>query len=266
MIEISEDNRILKYFTALLLLLPNLHFWSSVIGKEALLLPFLVLIIFEVHRKRYFSLFIFVALFFIALVRPHVAFVLLLSYTLSLLLVIKSSIKYKMILIGGFGLCAILFSVLLVRIQNFDGGFQRVLKKYDAHIQYFKSTDAYVPLDQYGISMKIFTFYFRPLPLEKAGLRYGIISFENAVLLLLSLVTAYYSLKFFKILYTQILFIFPAILLLLLALMYVFAYANFGIIMRAKMMVLPFLFVLILTVMSTAVSHQKLNRHKSNHI
>lgn len=257
MADISADHRVLKYYSAILLLLPNIHFWSSFIGKEALLLPFFVLIILKLKTEKYFSPVIFGAFFFIALVRPHVAFVLILSYVLSLLIVIKSAMKDKLMLIGILGVCTVLCTVILFQIQNFDGGFQRIIKKYDTHIQYFKQTDAYVPLDQYGFLMKIFTFYFRPLPFEKAGWGYGIVSFENAILLLFFVGTSLCTMRYIKILCKQILFVFPVILLLLFASMYVFAYANYGIIIRTKMMVLPFLYVLILTIISSAILSPK---------
>lgn len=260
MMEISGNSKILNYFSVVLLLLPNFHFWSSIIGKEALLLPFLILIIFKLHRKQYFSPFIFGALFFIGLIRPHVAFILMLSYILSLLIVIKSAMKYKLMLLIVLGICTVVFTAILVRIQNFEGGVARVLHKYNTHMQYFKKTDAYVPMDQYGLPLKIFTFYFRPLPFEKTGLGYVIVSWENAVLFLFSLGTGFFALKFFKTLSKQILFVFPTILLLFIALMYVFAYANYGIISRTKMMTLPFLFILMLTVMSAAFSKQNVQK------
>jgi hypothetical protein len=255
--EISGRNAMLKFFSIVLLLLPNLHFWSSLIGKEAVLLPFFVLIVFKLKTKEYFSPVIFGTVLFVSLIRPHVGFVLILSYILSLLFVIKTTTKLKIILITVFVAFTIILAVILVNIQNFDAGLPSILQKYEIHIRFFRKTHAYVPLDQYGIVLKIFTFYFRPLPLEKEGFLYTIISFENLILLLFSILIFFFSVKYFKILHTEILFVFPIILLLLFALMYVFAYANYGIIIRTKMMILPFLYVLILTVLSNAFSNYR---------
>lgn len=233
------------FLICILLLLPNLHFWTSLIGKEALLFPALVLFLNEIQKKRYWSFYLFLSLLIIALIRPHVAFIVLLSYILSLLMTEKFSTKVKVWLAFSFVVLTAFFTVMLYQLQDFSGGIPHVIQKYKAHIQFFKNTDAYVSLDEYFLPYKIFTFYFRPLPFEKTGLYYQVISLENLILLLLSTAALIIGIQFFKVLKKNRLVVFSFLFILLMAVMYVYAYANYGIIMRTKIMAIPFLFILL---------------------
>lgn len=246
----AGENQALQLLVYLLMLLPNLHFWTSLIGKESLLLVPLIILCGEINRKNFFSWWVLAALIFIAVIRPHVAFILLLSYVIGLLFTVPFSLKKKLVLVGSFVIFTGIFTFLLTRIQDFSGGFQRVLAKYEAHIRYFKTTDAYVPLDRYPLPYKIFTFYFRPLPFEKEGLFYTVIGIENIILLLLFGLVVFYSVKYFGILKSKMIFVFPLLFLLFFALMYVYAYANYGIIMRTKVMAMPFLYIFVVEILS----------------
>ena len=245
---LADGNKSLVLISALLMLLPNLHFWTSLIGKEALIFPLLIFFLNDIQRKKYFSLKLFLSIIFIAVIRPHVAFVLVLSYVLSLLLTEKMTKNTKLFLISGFLVSTGIFTFLLTQLHQFTKSFERIIQLYKAHIRVFKKTDGYVPLDEYALPYKIFTFYFRPLPLEKEGLFYHVISIENFLLLMIFGVTTYFSIKYFRSLKKRMLFVFPIVFLLFFALMYVYAYANYGIIMRTKIMAIPFLYVLFLTV------------------
>lgn len=244
------SNSYLYCVSVLLLLLPNLHFWTSIVGKEALLFLALVLCLNEIQKKRYFSFYLFSSLLFVALIRPHVAFIILLSYLISLMITEKFSLKVKIWVGASFLMITAFFTILLTQLQDFSGGISRVIQKYEAHIRFFKKTDAYVPLDEYYLPYKLFTFYFRPLPFEKTGLFYHILSIENTILLLLSSVGLFYGIKHFKHLRKSRLVVFSFLFILLLGIMYVYAYANYGIIMRTKIMAVPFFFLLIIEILS----------------
>lgn len=247
---IMGSNKYLYWLSIILLLLPNLHFWTSLIGKEALVFLVIVLFLNEIQRKRYFSFYLFLSLLIVALIRPHVAFILLLSYLLSLMMTEEFSLKIKIWIGAFFLMITAFFTILLTQLQDFSGGIPRVIQKYEAHIRYFKKTDSYVPLDEYYLPYKLFTFYFRPLPFEKTALFYQVISIENTVLLLLSSVMLFYGTKYFKLLRKSRLVVFSFLFILLMGIMYVYAYANYGIIMRTKIMAIPFIYVIIASVLN----------------
>lgn len=254
LMDIAGENPRLRIIVFMLMLLPNLHFWTSLIGKEALILIPVTVFCAELSRKRYFSVLLVVSVVATAFIRPHVAFVLSLAYVLALLFTFPFSLKRKAMVLGVLALLTGLFTWLLTGLQDFSGGFKRVLQKYEAHISYFKTTDGYVPLDRYPLPHKFFTFWFRPLPFEKEGWLYGVISIENTVLLVLSLFAAFYSVKYFSILKKRMLFVFPVLMLFIFTLMYVYAYANYGIIMRTRVMGMPFFAVLLVEVFGVAVN------------
>src|SRR5690606_2302133 len=114
------------------------------------------------------------------------------------------------------------------------------------YIRHMRKTDAYVPLDEYGLPYKMFTFYFRPLPFEKEGWMYGVISLENTVLLGLSCAALGLTLFNLRKIHFKLRETFSVLYLLAFAGMYVYAYANYGIISRTKILVYPFIFILIL--------------------
>ena len=254
LMRIAGSNVKLHVLVLVLMLLPNLHFWTSLIGKEALILIPLTVFCAELSRKRYFSVWLLMSLLAVAVIRPHVAFVLSLTYVLALLLTFPLSLKRKAMVLGGLALMTGLFTWLLNSVQDFSGGFQRVLQKYEAHIRYFKTTDGYVPLDAYPLPAKLFTFYFRPQPLERSGLFYHVVSTENLLLLLIAGFTLWYGLRYFAELRSRLLFVFPLLFMTALGLMYVYAYANYGIIVRTRIMTTPFLYLFILLVLTAEKS------------
>lgn len=254
LMRVAESNVKLQVLAMVLMLLPNLHFWTSLIGKEAMILIPLTVFCAELSRKRYFSVLLIISVLAVAVIRPHVAFVLALTYVLALLLTFPLSLKRKAMVVGGLAVMTGFFAWLLNSLQDFSGGFQRVLQKYEAHIRHFKTTDGYVPLDAYPLPAKLFTFYFRPLPLERSGLFYHVVSTENLVLLLIAGFTLWYSLRCFAELRSRLLFVFPLLFMTALGLMYVYAYANYGIIMRTRIMTTPFLYLFILQVLTAEKS------------
>lgn len=246
--KMAGTHRGLQGLAMVLVLLPNLHFWTSLIGKEALLIVPLVVFAVELYRKKYFSTTLLMSLLAVGLIRPHIALLMLLSYGLSLLLTEHFSKKIKWQIAAGTGAGIVLFGFLLTQIQDFSGGVERIVQKYEAHIRVFRHTDAYVPLDQYPLPVKLFTFYFRPLPFEKPGLWYAVIGLENLVLLLLSAVAVFMFFRSFRTLRRRMLVVFPMVLMLFLGMVFGFAYANYGILMRTKIMVAPFLYLMIMEV------------------
>jgi len=254
LIRVAGSNVKLQVLAMVLMLLPNLHFWTSLIGKEALILIPLTVFCAELSGKRYFSVSLLMSLLAVAVIRPHVAFVLALSYVLALLFTFQLSLKRKAMVLGGLALMTGLFTWLLTSLQDFSGGFQRVFQKYEAHIRHFKTTDGYVPLDAYPLPAKLFTFYVRPQPLERSGLFYHVVSTENLLLLLIAGFTLWYGLRYFAELRSSLLFVFPLLFMTAIGMMYVYAYANYGIIMRTRIMATPFLYLFILQVLTAEKS------------
>ena len=69
LMRIAGSNVKLQVLAMLLMLLPNLHFWTSLIGKEALILIPLTVFCAELSRKRYFSILLLISALAVAVIR-----------------------------------------------------------------------------------------------------------------------------------------------------------------------------------------------------
>lgn len=245
-LSLTKNNETAFFIGVVLVLLPNLHVWTSFIGKESLLFVALVLMTEKILSRHIQSKAFAGSFLVIALIRPHVAVILLISLLIACFWKGGLSGKAKFYLGGIASLCFAGLYLILRKIA-FIGNhpWDRILHIYRYHIKGLKKTDAYVPLDEYSLPYKLFTFYFRPLPFEKIGWLYQIWSFENLILLLVTLALFYVmgtNLKKIKWDFYEIFTIFAVFLM---ALMYVYAYANYGLIARTKIMTMPFIYIFI---------------------
>lgn len=233
----------------LLLVLPNAHFWSSLIGKEAILFLPMVILAEGIYRGRYLGLPMILSFLLIAWIRPHLAFVVLLAFVLAFLWKSEAKWKIKSLVLGGILVLGGLVYFLLGKVLGAPEGLVRkVLDLYTVHNSYLKRTSSYVPMEDYVYPYKLFSFYFRPLPFEKSGLLYGIVSFENLLVLIVFGLVVYWILKLFPWMKAGVFLAFVFLFLLFHGSMYAFGYANYGLIIRTKSLVLPFLVLLVMEV------------------
>ena len=241
---ISSGNNYLLGISMMLLLLPNVHFWTSLIGKEAVLFVPVVLIAERIYKKHYFSLPLILSFLIIAWIRPHVALVFLIAFLIAILWKGEMQTKTKafisgFVLIFGTGLYW-----LLARITNaHEGLIAKIQNLYAAHNLKLKNTSSYVPMEDYIYPYKLFTFYFRPLPFEKEGVFGQIIGLENGILLVFFLLILYISIRNFKFLKWTVFSVFAGTCLLLYGTVFAYGYANFGMIIRTKTLVFPLILI-----------------------
>lgn len=244
---IIGESDVLFYISAVLLLLPNVHFWTSLIGKESFLFVPFVVLIEQVWKQRYFSAPLLTALFAIGIVRPHAAFVVIIALLLSLLFKGKMSLKNKVLLSGAAAVVVVIMYITLSKITNAGSHLlDRIALLYQVHNDKLKATSAYVPLEEYSYPYKIFTFYFRPLPLENKGLWYRMVEAESVVILLMGVFLLFWIFKNFTPRKPNVFLLFAILLLIFYGTMYGYAYANFGMIVRTRTLVMPALYLLLI--------------------
>ena len=179
-------NAIWQNYTAieLLFLLPNLHFWSSSLGKGSSILFGLGLFIYGLSRfnKRIFSLLIGGLLTFF--IRPHIFFTLMLSVMIGTLITssgIKPYLKWLIFLLAMVVFIYISDDVLkFADVDSFDVTNSETIMHRATELG--KSSSG-VNIQEYGIAMKMFTFWFRPLFIDGQGVFGFIVSFENLLYL-----------------------------------------------------------------------------------
>jgi len=252
---LSGNNSFLIAISAVLLLLPNLHLWTSLIGKEALLFTALVLIADSVMSRRFTGLKMLAAFALIVVIRPHIAVVLLSVFMIAYLWKGRAVRKQKFLMaLVLMGLLLVSY-LLLDQIAAFgDNPWRRLMQYYEHHINVLKHTRSYVPLDQYTLPLKLFTFYFRPLLMDRNGFLYTVWGLENILILSLCIFALYRFLTKTAGRRLDFFSTFSLCFLLLYGLLYVFGYANYGLIARTRAIVLPFVYILIVKALASASS------------
>ncbi len=231
----------------LLMFIPSLHIWTSYLGKEAILFPCFVTIFYSLYRKNYKSLPFWLALIILTLVRMHYAFILLVSFTIAFLLFEKIDLRKKAFFTLGFVIISGLLFYGFVSTTFIETFSIERWQEMIAHNQYKLSpTTAYVPLMEYPLPYKLFTFLFRPLPGEintPIGWLYG---FENLAILILIAFGIIAGIKNYKRLNVTTFQGCIIIFSILMTLIFSYTYFNFGLIARTKYTFMPFLLLIML--------------------
>ncbi len=245
-------------FLPFLYFLPNLHYWTATLGKEPLVfLALATLFNFVVDFKGKIVP-IALAFLFLLLIRPHVALLFLFPLLLILLFQKNYSLKRKIIFsIVSFSLFSVLFSMVfrLATVKYWD--WNRIVYSNDYSVLSFRNSGSYVPMLDYSIWYKLFSFNFRPLFFDSHSIWAFFASLENSFILLLHfiglLILFFYHKKIYFPEWMKIVLLFA----LLFCLVYVQRYANLGIFMRTKIMFQPFIIIAMLFVIKQGVIIQK---------
>jgi len=222
--------------------LPNMHMWTAGITKETLCFLAIATILLKIYKEHYRSLVLWVSFVFLFLLRPHVGMMLLFSIGVVLLWVkqgkpllkVGLTVGMAVLLAGGY----ILF-LQLSQIKSLHWG--RLLRFNEGSILSFRDSRSYVPMLEYNYSMKLFSFYFRPLFADAQNLFQWVLSVENLILIALHLFVVYLFVRYWKTVKTDTLFKIVLVFALVAGVLYVQRYANLGIFARTKVMMQPFL-------------------------
>jgi hypothetical protein len=230
-------------FVELVFLLPNLHYWTSSLGKGSTILFGLGLFIFGLSRFNRRLIFLILGSFFIYMVRPHIFFAMVTSIMLGVLITssgIKWYLRWLIFLLAGImflSLGDVVVEFAEVESMNIIGS--DVL----AHrVSELGKADTGVDLQNYNFFMKMFTFWFRPLFFDGLSLVGLFASFENAIYLYMfymffreGLLNFRYFNGWFRI--CLIFFLLGSVILAQVS-------GNLGIAMRQKAQMMPFFFII----------------------
>ena len=167
--------------------LPNLHFWSSGIGKDTILFFCIAVFIFCIQKVRTRLLGLLVSIIISLAIRPHITLFLLVSFGIGYM--IDGRLK-------GYQK-ALLFMVFLVgfiSIFNYVLEFVQLESLETSAIDEYASTKAAnlnkaqsgsgIDISSYPFPLKVFTFLYRPLFFDINGILAVLASIENLILLL----------------------------------------------------------------------------------
>ena len=232
----------------LILFLPNMHFWTSSLGKGAPIFMGLMMFAYAITnpKERWFTLIL--SAIIVYFIRPHVFLFVAVGTVLGYMtgrekISFSKKLLIYVAMIGGLMLVQdqILGIAGLESSENYIEDFSSFSESRAGKLS---RSDSGVDMANYPLPLKLFTFWFRPLFFDAPGLLGLIVSVENLIYLLLF--TKILNKNFIKFLKKSPISVKLSITVFLLSsLAMTFVMSNLGIIMRQKSMVMYFMFFVI---------------------
>jgi len=164
----------------LIFLLPNIHFWTSSLGKGSVITLGLGLFIFGLSRFNQRILMIIIGLFITYMIRPHVFFTLVVSTMIGVFITnsgIKPLFKWTILFISIFLFFYLSEDVLkFTNAESLDVFSSNNIGHRAAELS---KANTGVDISNYSLGLKLFTFWFRPLFVDANGVFGILVSFEN---------------------------------------------------------------------------------------
>ena len=235
-------------FLTLVLLLPNMHFWTASLGKGSAIFMGLMLFAYAITKPKERWGTLVIGSLLVYFIRPHV-FLFVAVGTVLGYMTGKEKISFGkklliyIVMIGGLLLVQdqILGMAGLNNSTDLVEDFESFSEDRSGDLS---QSGSGVNMANYPLPFKLFTFWFRPLFIDAPGILGLIVSVENLIYLLLFL--KIFKGSFFKFLKKSPISVkMSATVFLLSSFAMTFVMSNLGIIMRQKSMVMYFLFFVI---------------------
>lgn len=241
--DVFSGNSGSKVIADVLFLLPNLHFWSSSLGKGSMIILALGLFTYGLSRFNRRTIFMIMGATLIFFIRPHIVALLFVSILAGLIFTtkgIKPVLKWGLIVFFTGTLFWVYGSILkTVELDTLNIADSEVLGHRAQELA--KATSG-IDISQYNWMMRFVTFCFRPLfPFDQMGIMGLLASIENYFYLFLVL----YMFRYMFYYWSQINGLFKICLFFFLFTSIALSQVtgNLGIAMRQKAQVMPFIFI-----------------------
>jgi hypothetical protein len=177
------------YLFPMLFFLPNLHFWSCAVGKDAIL--FFCIGIFSyglMHPFKRLPMIIF-GLVLSYFIRPHITLFMLLGFSMAYFSGKNISVFRRILFFGlmiGIAIAILPMVLQFARIEEASLDSFDKFSETKAALLSKASAGSAVDISSYPFPLKIFTFLYRPLFFDSNGIPSILASLENLLLLVLS--------------------------------------------------------------------------------
>ena len=277
-IAISENIVLSKRMYQLLhaiLFLPGLHYWTCHIGKDGLMIVGIACFMLSLNRMSKRKKWLFLGIFLMFMIRPHICGLILLSFMLGLIFhwrYFKSKFVLTMTLVA-----LILSPIITVNILNYLSFSVIKLSDLFKIVEYFFEFQqkwqrvnlrggSMVDITEYPFYLKVFTFMFRPLFFDAKSALMLFSSIENTIYLLFSgLMFHRYSVDFIfrrkSLFYTTNVFFLVFIVSFMSLII-----TNMGLANRMKVMGLPSLIAIVFISQSHERKLSIRKKHEKNNI
>lgn len=248
---VNPQHDTVKYGLMGVFLLPNLHFWTAIVGKEPLVFLAIVWIIIKQTEKQYINFKYIVGWLLLILIRPHVALFLLLAIGITLLIKDNQLTRKKIGIAIGLATCSLGLYLMTMHLLNrnpIDLGY--ILERNNASLVAFKRANSYVPMIDYNWIERIFALNFRPLFFDAHSFFSLVLSVENVLTLILvfwaiiNYILRYKTIKLDTFARVGLLFFVVS------SLFFIQRYSCLGIFVRTKIMYAPFVLILAIKILN----------------
>jgi hypothetical protein len=168
-------------FITIVFFLPNLHFWTSSLGKGSIIFLALAFFFYSLSRIRARYVSLIIAGVLIYHIRPHIMLVILISSMIGFVFTTKGislPVRISFLLVAVVAFFFIYRDVLsMVGIDEEQFVTQGMDLTHRAN-ELTKATSG-VDITNYSLPLQLFTFIYRPLFIDAPGILGIIVSFEN---------------------------------------------------------------------------------------
>lgn len=252
----AGKSRTLRRFATLIVLLPSISFWSSALGKDSLAFMAAALTLFAAldMRRRYVLL--AAAIFVMALVRPHIAGIMVIALTGSLVLQRRLPLGQRLFLgMAALGATAVMVPFALSYAGLGDAsGADEIMNYVETRQSVNTQGGSSLDIASMSLPMQLFSYLFRPMPYEAGSIFSLAASVDNLALMFLVIAGGAQALRRrrHKLAGNRAFMWFYCLLTwLILAI----TTANLGIAVRQKWMFAPLLIYLFLSLMGRSRQH-----------
>lgn len=240
--------------------LPNMHFWTASLGKGAVIFAGLGFLTYGLSWPAKRIPHIAIGSFLCYMVRPHILFAVLIGMGVGFVLGREKVPLYQkyMVVFFALGMSIYVFDDLMAYLGYDSNNLVASFEEESAlNQQRLQNANSAVNMDSYGLPMKLFTFWFRPLFVDS----------PNAIGLIVSCENALYIYMFSRILkksFIDYIRIAPAmvkmagVVFISISISMTFVMSNLGIIIRQKSQIMYFMLFVIVAFMDW----EKTNRIK----
>ncbi|HEY9279259.1 MAG TPA: hypothetical protein VIP51_04220 [Eoetvoesiella sp.] len=256
----AEKPRTIRWFATLIVFLPSISFWSSAIGKDSLAFMATGLALWAALNLRHRIPVLLIAVAVMLMVRPHMAGIMIMALALSFIFQRKVPLRQRLLL-GTFALAAaaIMVPFGLQYAGVGDENTEDLSSYIEERQQQNQAGGTSIDLASMSPPMQLYTYLFRPLPIEASGIFGLAASMDNMILLFLFIAGGWRLLKGRKqvlIGNRSFLWFYSLVAWTVLAL----TTANLGISMRQKWMVAPILIFLLISVLGKRRGARRISR------
>jgi len=248
-------------YTYLILFIPGLHFWTSAIGKDALIFPGICLSLWAAMQIRKRFLWMGLGLLIVLLVRPHIALVMLAAVLATLLFDRASRFYTKagLLIAAATGMVLAATSVQSTFMLDVTDA-ESVADFLARHDQATQTTDAGYSVVQGNFFEKLLSLLFRPLFFDAEGFFGYVASMENLILLIIILTLVLRFRSTFSVVSSLSVARYALVSTIGISVVITLVYYNVGLGLRQKMMFVPgilVMFVILLAFRRAREAHHR---------